>query len=70
VEVLGIAADTDFRKIWLKWEGTSQNYSTGFGKGSSVINGALQLASKFEGISQKLAGTSLMAVVRGAGPRI
>ncbi len=59
-----------FRKIWLKREqGTSQNYSIGFGKGSGVINGALHLASKFEGIPQELGGTSLMAVVRGAEPR-
>lgn len=52
------------RKILLRREGNKkQNYSTGFGIRSSFVNGAMGLFSKFEVIPQKIAGTSLMAVL-------
>lgn len=55
-----------FRKIWLRREqGNQQSYSTGFGKSTGAVNRALGLASHFEVIPQKIAGTSLMAVVEG-----
>jgi 2-polyprenyl-3-methyl-5-hydroxy-6-metoxy-1,4-benzoquinol methylase len=54
-----------FRKLWLPREsGNSRSYSTGFGKGSGVVNGLLRAASKLEVIPQRIIGTSLMAVVQ------
>jgi SAM-dependent methyltransferase len=53
------------RRLWLPREkGGENSYASGFGKGSGVVNSALGIAAQFEVIPQKIAGTSLMAVVQ------
>ena len=54
-----------FRKLWLSGnQEPSQAYSSGFDTGSQAVNNLLHTASKFEIIPQKIAGTSLLAVLR------
>jgi SAM-dependent methyltransferase len=54
-----------FRKLWLSGnQEQSQTYSAGFDAGSPAVNGLLGFVSKFEGIPQYIAGTSLLAVLR------
>jgi 2-polyprenyl-3-methyl-5-hydroxy-6-metoxy-1,4-benzoquinol methylase len=61
---LPLTATLLFRKIWLSTKGDrAQNYSAGFNTGGGLLNSALRVASKFEMIPQKIAGTSLMAIV-------
>jgi SAM-dependent methyltransferase len=54
-----------FRKLWLSGnQEQSKAYSAGFDAGSQSVNGLLGFVSKFENIPQKIAGTSLTAVLQ------
>jgi 2-polyprenyl-3-methyl-5-hydroxy-6-metoxy-1,4-benzoquinol methylase len=53
------------RKLWLMGKrNLREAYSSGFGVGSKSVNAALRMVSKCEVIPQRMAGTSLMAVLQ------
>jgi SAM-dependent methyltransferase len=53
------------RKLWLKEKGElGKTYAKGFGVPAKSVNQVLRFVSKWEVIPQKLAGTSLMAILQ------